>query len=43
MKVMADNKTDGKTLTKDELIKELKKDKQLKFVVKYVKKAKNLS
>jgi len=43
MKVMADGKTDEKTLSKDDLIKELKKDKQLKFAVEYVEKAKNLS
>ena len=43
MKTMSDGKVDEKTLSKDDLIKELKKDKQLKFAVEYVEKAKNLT
>ena len=43
LKTKMGDKQDEKTVTKSELLKELEKHKELKFVVDYLKKAKDLS
>ena len=43
MKTTTDGKTDEKKLTKADLIKELKANKNLKFALEYVQSAKSLS